>query len=289
VAVARGTPRSTRVLTGLNEDLLGHKLLGTVQEFPVKSSFDGRAIQAWLIAPPEADPKKRHPLILEIHGGPFANYGPRFSIEFQTYAAAGYCVLYVNPRGSTGYGEEFGNLIHHAYPDRDYDDLMSAVDAVVARGLVDPDRLFVTGGSGGGVLTSWIVGRTNRFRAAVAVNPVINWYSFVLTSDMYPYFDQYWFPGHPWDHAEHYLKRSPISSVGKVVTPTMLYVGESDHRTPISESEQFFQALQLRGIDTALVRVPHASHNLTARPSLTIAKSAYVLKWFERHAGAKAK
>ena len=158
---------------------------------------------------------------------------------------------------------------------------MSAVDAVIAEGYVDENNLFVTGGSGGGVLTSWIVGHTDRFAAAVAAKPVINWYSFVLTADAYGFFYRYWFPGFPWEHPEHYLERSPLHHVGNVTTPTMLLTGEEDYRTPMSESEQFFQALQLRGIDSALVRIPGASHSIAARPSHLIAKVAHILRWFE--------
>ena len=139
-------------------------------------------------------------------------------------------MLYTNPRGSTGYGEEFAQLIDHNYPSHDYDDLMSGVDAVIKRGYVDENNLFVTGGSGGGVLTAWIVGKTNRFRAAVSCKPVINWYSHALTADMYPFFTQYWFSGPPWERTEEYMKRSPISLVGNVTTPTMLLTGEVDHR-----------------------------------------------------------
>jgi acylaminoacyl-peptidase len=200
----------------------------------------------------------------------------------QLYAAAGYVVLYTNPRGSTSYGEEFAQLIHHNYPGEDYDDLISGVDALIGLGSVDPDRLFVTGGSGGGVLSSWIIGKTDRFRAAVVAKPVINWYSFVLTSDSYNYFVKYWFPGLPWDYPEHYLKRSSLSLVGNVKTPTMLLTGESDHRTPMSESEQYYQALKLRKVPTVLVRIPGASHNITGRPSQMIAKVANVLAWFEK-------
>ncbi|MEO8496960.1 MAG: S9 family peptidase, partial [Planctomycetota bacterium] len=270
-------------LLDLNQDLFGHKRLGEVEEFRYKSAFDDREIQGWIVKPPDFDATKKYPLILEIHGGPFANYGDRFTAEIQLFAAAGYVVVYINPRGSTGYGDEFGNLIHHEYPGHDYDDLMSAVDAVIAKGYVDEKNLFVTGGSGGGILTSWIVGKTDRFRAAVAQKPVINWYSFALTSDAYPYFAKYWFPGYPWDQPEEYLRRSPLSLVGNVKTPTMLLTGEVDYRTPISESEQFYQALKLRQIDTALVRVPGASHGIGDRPSHLIAKVAYILQWFERY------
>lgn len=274
------------VLTALNDDLFGHKELAEVEELWWKSSHDGREIQGWVAKPPGFDPEEKYPLILEIHGGPFANYGDRFAAEIQLFATAGYVVLYANPRGSTSYGEEFGNLIHHAYPGNDYDDLMSGVDALLEKGYVDPERLFVTGGSGGGVLTAWIVGKTDRFRAAVSAKPVINWYSFVLTADSYNFFYKYWFPGFPWDHPDEYLRRSPLSLAGNVSTPTMLLTGEVDYRTPMSESEQFYQALKLRKVDTALVRVPGASHGIARRPSQLIAKVAHVLEWFERYDGA---
>ena len=270
-------------LTALNEDLLGSRTLGDVEEIWFESAFDGRRIQGWIVRPPDFDPSRRYPLILEIHGGPFSAYGPHFAAEMQLYAAAGYVVLYTNPRGSTSYGEEFGNLIHHAYPGNDYDDLMSGVDAVIERGYVDPSQLFVTGGSGGGVLSAWIVGKTHRFRAAVVQKPVINWYSFVLYSDAIAFFHRYWFPGPPWEQADHYLSRSPISLVGNVSTPTMLITGEQDFRTPIPESEQYYAALKIRGIDAALVRIPDASHGIANRPSNLVAKVAHVLAWFERY------
>lgn len=281
--VAVGDGKTVRVITSLNDDLLGHKEIGRTEEFWFESSFDKRRIQGWIVTPPGFDKTKKYPLVLEIHGGPFANYGDRFSAEVQLYAAAGYVVVYINPRGSTGYGEQFTDLIHHAYPGHDFDDLMSGVDTVIGRGYVDADQLYVTGGSGGGVLTAWVVGKTNRFRAAVSAKPVINWYSFALTSDAYPFFYKYWFPGYPWEHPEEYHRRSPLSLVGNVTTPTMLLTGEVDYRTPMSESEQFYQALKLRKIDTALVRVPDASHAIARRPSNLIAKVAHILKWFELH------
>ena len=282
VAVASaGAP--ARPITDLNGDLLAHKQLGTAEEIWFTSHHDDRQIQGWIVKPPGFDPARTYPLILEIHGGPFASYGEHFAAEVQLYAAAGYVVLYANPRGSTSYGQEFGNLIHHAYPGNDYDDLMAGVDAVIDKGYVDENRLFVTGGSGGGVLTSWIVGKTDRFRAAVAAKPVINWYSFVLTSDAYPFFYKYWFPGFPWDYPEHYMSRSPLSLVGNVTTPTMLLTGEQDHRTPMSESEQYYQALKLRRVPAALVRIPGASHGIATRPSQLIAKVVHILKWFEMY------
>lgn len=284
VGYGRAGSGSVKRLTQLNEDLLGHKKLGTVKEMTWQSSADELEIQGWLVTPPDFDPDKKYPLVLEIHGGPFAAYGPHFAAEIQLFAAAGYVVLYTNPRGSTSYGYDFANEIHHNYPGQDYDDLMSGVDAVIAKGFVDPERLFVTGGSGGGVLSAWIVGKTDRFAAAVVAKPVINWVSTVLTTDIATFMPAYWFDAPPWVDPQSYWKRSPLSLVGNVTTPTALLTGEQDHRTPITESEQYYQALKLRKIDTALIRVPEASHGIAARPSHLIAKVDNILGWFARYA-----
>lgn len=271
------------ILTNLNEDLLGTKTLGTVAEITWRSSVGDHDVQGWIVTPPSFDAEQKYPLILEIHGGPFTAYGPHFSVEAQLYAAAGYVVLYTNPRGSTSYGDEFANEIHHNYPGQDYDDLMSGVDAVIARGYIDERQLFVTGGSGGGVLSAWIIGQTDRFAAAVVAKPVINWISESLYSDIHTIIPVYWFEKMPWDDPEEYWRRSPLSLVGNVSTPTMLLTGESDHRTPIPESEQYYQALKLRKIDSALVRVPESSHGIAARPSNQIAKVDNILAWFARY------
>ncbi|MCB1627326.1 MAG: S9 family peptidase [Xanthomonadales bacterium] len=269
-------------LTHLNVDLLAQRQLAAIEERWFTSSAGGQRIQGWLALPPGFSADRSYPLLLEIHGGPHADYGPRFAPETQLYAAAGYVVLYVNPRGSTSYGQAFTNLIHDAYPGQDFDDLMSAVDAVIAEGYIDPARLFVTGGSGGGVLTAWIVGHTDRFRAAVVAKPVINWISFALTADMYSLFAKHWFPALPWEQPEHYLRRSPLMYVGQVKTPTMLISGEADYRTPISEAEQFYQALQLAGVDTAMVRIPGASHGINLHPSHMLTQVLHTIGWFER-------
>lgn len=283
--LAVGDAKGSKIerLTKVNEDLFSHKKLGEVEEIWYKSSYDGQRIQGWICKPPGFDPNKKYPLILEIHGGPFANYGWRFSAEVQLYAAAGYVVLYTNPRGSSSYGSDFGNLIHHNYPNQDYDDLMSGVDEVIAKGYIDEDQLYVTGGSGGGVLTAWIVGKTDRFRAAVVAKPVINWYSFVLHADGPSFFYKYWFPGFPWDHQEHYMERSPISLVGNVKTPTMLLTGEQDYRTPMSETEQYYAALKLRKVETAMVRIQDSGHGIANKPSNLMSKVAYILGWFEKY------
>lgn len=284
IAVGRGTDEPRR-LTRLNANLLDYRELGQVEEFWYPSSFDGKDIQAWVVWPPGFDSSKEYPLLLEIHGGPHAAYGPHFSVEVQLFAAAGYVVVYANPRGSSSYGDAFGGYIHHNYPSEDYDDLMSAVDAIIDRGAIDPDRLYVTGGSGGGVLTAWIVGKTDRFRAAVVAKPVINWISFALSADYAPVFSKYWFPALPWDDPMGYWERSPLSLAGEVATPTMLLTGEEDWRTPMWESEQYYQALKLRGVETALVRIPGASHSIAARPSQLLAKVSAILEWFKRHNG----
>ncbi|MFK7731518.1 MAG: prolyl oligopeptidase family serine peptidase [Pseudomonadales bacterium] len=281
--LASGKSSSVKRLTRLNNELFAHKKLANVEPMKWKSAHDQRDIQGWLATPPDFDPAQKYPFILEIHGGPYAAYGPNFSAEVQRYAAEGYVVLYANPRGSTSYGEEFASLINYAYPGNDYDDLMSGVDAVIAKGFVDEQQLFVTGGSGGGVLSAWIIGKTNRFAAAVVAKPVINMTSFVLTADAVNYFSRYWFKGFPWEQQEEYWRRSPLSLVGNVKTPTMLLTGEADYRTPISESEQFYIALKLQKVDSALLRVPEASHGIAARPSNLIAKVDNILAWFEKY------
>jgi dipeptidyl aminopeptidase/acylaminoacyl peptidase len=270
--------------TRLNEDLLGARTLGKVEELAVKSSIDQRPVPAWLVYPPNFDPAKKYPMILEIHGGPNSSYGPTFATDMQLYAAAGYVVLYTNPRGSTSYGEEFANLIDKNYPGPDYDDLMSAVDAAIAKGFVDDRNLFVTGGSGGGVLTTWIIGKTDRFRAAAAQKPVINWTTEALTSDIPALTTEYWFSKPPWEDQAGYWARSPLSLVGAVKTPTLVVVGEKDYRTPISESEQYYQALQLRNVPSAFVIVPGASHGgIAARPSQSGAKAGAIIAWFDKY------
>ena len=281
--------KAARRLTRLNEDMLAVKTLAQVTPFTVASSYDKLPIDAWMVTPPGFDPARRYPMILEIHGGPFSAYGPSFSTDDQLYAAAGYVVVYANPRGSTSYGEAFANQIHHSYPAHDYDDLMSVVDAAIAKGHVDPARLYVTGGSGGGLLTAWIVGKTDRFKAAAAQKPVIDWSSFVLTADQTNFFAKYWFGSFPWEDPQGYWARSPLSLVGNVKTPTLVVVGSNDFRTPVTEAEQFYTALKLRGVPTALVKVPGANHeDLAGRPSQSGAKAAAILAWFAQYGGEQA-
>ncbi len=275
-------------LTRLNETWMAGKTMGDLRPVPVTSK-DGRKIDAWIVLPPNYQPGTRVPTILEIHGGPHTAYAPVFASDYQLYAAAGYAVVYANPRGSTSYGAEFANLIDKNYPSEDYDDLMATVDAAIAQGFSDPNNLFVTGGSGGGVLTSWIVGKTDRFKAAATQKPVINWISEALTMDGTGFTSRYWFRKQPWEDPMGYWARSPLSLVGNVKTPTLVVVGSEDYRTPVSESEQYYAALQIRGVPTALVKVTGASHGgFTARPSQSAAKASAILAWFDKYRTAQA-
>jgi len=278
---ARGEPRR---LTRLNENLLDHLKLAEVHEIVYESSVDGTEIQGWYLTPPDFDPGKTYPLILEIHGGPHLAYGPHFSAEMQRYAAEGYVVFYDNHRGSSSYGEEFGLKLEYKYSsEEDFGDHMSGIDAMIEKGFIDPDRLFITGGSAGGIAAAYAIGLTDRFRAAAVAKPVINWISKTLTGDIYTSQIDHQFPGPPWEEFEHYWKRSPLSLVGNVTTPTLLITGENDYRTPISETEQYYQALKLRRVDTVMVRVPDSPHGIAGKPSRMIAKIDNILAWFERY------
>ena len=283
LAIVAGRRGDTKVITAFNAPLLERRTLGQVEELWYKSSVDGRDIQGWVVTPPGYDSSKPYPLLVENHGGPILNYGPRFSPEVQLYAAAGYVVFYPNPRGSTSYGEEFGNLLYHNYPGDDYQDVMDGVDALIASGVTAEDRLYVTGGSAGGIMTAWIIGKNNRFRAAAVVKPVMNWISKTLTADNYFQYANYRFPGQPWENIETYMKFSPVSLVGNIETPTMVMVGMADLRTPISESKQLYSALRIRGIDTVLVQIPDAPHNIAGRPSQLITKIDHILAWFANY------
>ncbi|WP_077146589.1 S9 family peptidase [Sphingopyxis sp. KK2] len=275
---------TSRILTDLNRSLREVKSLGEVRKITTASSHDGKTIEGWLTLPPGYREGQRVPLILEIHGGPFTAYGPHFSTDNQLYAASGYAVLSSNPRGSTSYGAAFAKEIDKAYPGNDYFDLISIVDRAVELGIADPDALFVTGGSGGGVLTSWIVGKTKRFKAAVTQKPVINWTTQALTADGPGFFGPYWLGAEPWEKPELFWSLSPLSLVGNVETPTMVIVGAEDYRTPVSESEQYYTALRLRGVPTALIKIPGASHGgIAARPSQSAAKASAILAWFEKY------
>ena len=273
----------SKIITSFNKNLLDYRDLGRVEEIWYKSTIDGRDIQGWVVTPPGYDDTRTYPLLVENHGGPIANYGPWFSPEIQLLAAGGYIVFYPNPRGSTSYGEEFGNLLFENYPGDDYRDVMDGVDVLIKSGKTTEDQLYVTGGSAGGIMTTWIIGKNNRFRAAAVVKPVMNWISKTLTADNYNRYANYRYPGQPWENIETYMRFSPVSLVGNIETPTMVMVGTADLRTPLSEAKQLYHALKIRGIDTALVEVPDAYHFIAKRPSQLITKIDHILAWFEKY------
>ncbi len=273
-------PQQVKQLTNVNEDILAGKKLGEVKEIWF-TSVDGAKIQGWYITPPDFDPTKKYPMQLHIHGGPHSMYGVGFNYGWQDHAANGYVILYTNPRGSTGYGSAFGNMIMRAYPSKDFDDLMAGVDDLLKRGFVDEKNLFVTGCSGGGVLTAWTVGHTNRFAAASANCPVIDWLSFVGTTDGASWY--YNFEKLPWDDPSEHIRRSPLTYVGNVKTPTMLMTGVNDLRTPMPQTEQFYSALKLLKVPTAMVRFNEEWHGTTSRPSNFMRTQLYTRYWFEKH------
>jgi len=278
-------PDGLTELTHVNDDVLAGVTLGEVEEIWYES-VGGLRVQGWIVKPPDFDPSRRYPLILSIHGGPHSMYDVGFNFGWQDHAANDYVVLYTNPRGSTGYGSPFANEIEHAYPGLDFDDLMKGVDEVVARGYVDERNLFVYGCSGGGVLTSWIVGHTDRFAAASANCPVTNWLSFVGTTDGVSWYRN--FEKYPWEDPSEHLRRSPLMYVGNVKTPTMLMTGEQDLRTPMPQTEEFYQALKVLKVPTAMVRFKNEWHGTSSTPSNFLRTQLYLRDWFKRHARGTA-
>ena len=274
-------------LTHVNDDVLGDKRLGEVQEVWYTSTEEVR-VQGWVVKPPDFDASRRYPLILHIHGGPHAMYNVTFSYFFQNLAANGYVVLYTNPRGSTGYGTAFGNAIDKAYPGVDHDDLMAGVDELVERGFVDTDRLYVTGCSGGGVLSSWAIGQTDLFAAAAVRCPVTNWISFAGTADIVQW-GYHRFDGYFWENPDKWLEHSPLMHVGNVTTPTLLMTGELDLRTPMSQTEEYYAALKVMGVETVMLRFNDEYHGTTRTPSNYMRTLLYLVDWFGKHAKGRLK
>ena len=272
-------PDDVTDLVDVNKDVLDNVKTGKAEELWFKSP-DGLDLQGWLIKPAEFEAGKKYPLLLWIHGGPWSMYSVRWNWAFQNFAADGYAVLYMNPRGSTGYGQDFVNGIHRSYPGKDRDDLLAGVDAAIEKGFIDETNLFVCGGSGGGVLTAWLVGHTNRFTAAVSMRPVINWHSFVGTTDGSNWYEQ--FEHYPWEDPMEYALRSPLHYVGNVTTPTMVMTGEADLRTPMSQSEEYYRALKILKKETLLVRLPNEYHGFK-RSSHRLLQQLYLKAWFEKH------
>jgi dipeptidyl aminopeptidase/acylaminoacyl peptidase len=274
-------PGPLKQLTEVNADILEGKKVGAVEEIWY-TSLDNYRIQGWIVKPPDFDPNKKYPLMLSIHGGPHSMYNVGFNFSFQEHAANGFVTLYTNPRGSTGYGSRFGNAIKNAYPSKDFDDLMKGVDEVVAKGYIDTENLYVYGCSGGGVLTAWTVGHTNRFAAASSNCPVINWISFVGTTDGPSWYQN--FEKKPWEDITEHWNRSPLKYVGNVTTPTQLMTGVNDLRTPIGQTEEFYEALKLRKVPTQMVRFNDEWHGTSSKPSNFIRTQLYLRDWFKQHA-----
>ena len=274
--------RDSKQLTHLNDDLFAQLKLTEPEEIWYQS-FDGKRIQAWVQKPPDFDATKKYPLILNIHGGPHAAYGFIFDHEFQWMAAKGYVVLYPNPRGSTSYGQDFGNIIQYHYPGDDHKDLMAGVDELLRRGYIDENRLGITGGSGGGVLTNWAIGHTTRFRAAVSQRDIADWSSWWYSAD-FTQFQPSWFKGAPFEDPD-FKTRSPITYIDKVTTPLMLILGEADWRTPTGAGgEQMFRALKYRKVPTVMVRFPNESHELSrsGQPWHRIERLQHIVGWFDK-------
>ncbi len=280
------TPAQIKQLTEVNADVLEGKKLGATEEIWY-TSVDNFKIQGWIVKPPDFDPNKKYPLMLSIHGGPHAMDNVAFKFNYQEHAANGYVTLYTNPRGSTGYGSKFGNAIKNAYPSKDFDDLMKGVDEVIAKGYIDTENLNVYGCSGGGVLTAWTVGHTDRFAAASANCPVINWISFVGNTDGPSWYQN--FEKKPWEDISEHWNRSPLKYVGNVKTPTMLMTGVNDLRTPIAQTEEYYQALKLRKVPTQMIRFNDEWHGTGSKPSNFIRSQLYLRDWFKLHARGSMK
>ncbi len=272
-------PDEITTLVDFNEDVLDGVKLGQVEEIWTQSS-DGLPVQGWLMKPADFEPGRQYPMLLWIHGGPVSMYSVRWNWNWQNFAADGYAVLWMNPRGSTGYGQDFVNGINYLYPGKDFDDLMAGVDAAIDRGFIDEDNLFVTGSSGGGVLTAWVVGHTDRFRAAVSQRPVINWHSFVGTTDGSGWYRR--FESMPWEDPLEYAERSPLHYVANVTTPTMLLSGVEDLRTPIGQAEEFYRALKVLDKETLHVKLPGEYHG-TRSVSHRLMIQLYIKAWFDRY------
>lgn len=274
----RGAPEK---LTSVNSDLLTDKSLGSHEEFWYEAS-DGNRAHGWIVKPPNFDPDKKYPLLMEIHGGPFGMYVGRFNFQYQVFASNGFVVLYTNPRGSTGYGEAFSQAIDHAYPSVDYLDLMGGVDALIERGYIDEKRMYVGGCSGGGVLSSWVIGHTDRFAAAAVRCPVTNWLSMAGTTDI-PYFSFSFFQKPFWEDPTDWLHHSTLMYVGNVKTPTAIMTGEQDRRTPMAQSEEYFAALKILGVPAKLLRFNDQYHGTGSRPSNYMRTILYMMSWYNKY------
>lgn len=246
---------------------------------------NGVEVEGWIMRPRGCEPGKRYPMILEIHGGPHVAYGNSFNHEFQVLASMGYSVLFTNPQGSEGYGQAFNAATHEDWGGTDYRDLMAAVDHALSFDFVDPERLGVTGGSYGGYMANWMVGHTDRFKAAVAQRSTSNRYSMFGTSDVGFNNGQFEFRGNPWENRDFYMDRSPISYVNNITTPLLLIHSEQDLRCPIEQGEEMYNALKWLRKETMLVRFPDENHELsrTGKPRHRIERLKHITDWFNKY------
>jgi dipeptidyl aminopeptidase/acylaminoacyl peptidase len=274
-------PGQPTQLTEVNADVLQGKQLAKIEEVVYTSTGNAR-IQGWIVKPPTFDASMKYPLILEIHGGPFSMYNVAFNFMFQNFAANGFVVLYTNPRGSTGYGGAFANGIDHNYPGPDFDDLMAGVDTVVGKGYIDTSRMYVSGCSGGGVLSSWVIGHTDRFAAAAVRCPVIDWLSFAGHTDI-PLFTYSFFKKPFWEDPSDWLSHSSLMAVGHVTTPTLLMTGVLDRRTPMAQTEEYYSALKMRGVPVTLLQFNEEYHGTGSKPSNYIRTQLYMMSWFNKY------
>jgi dipeptidyl aminopeptidase/acylaminoacyl peptidase len=276
----RGASATFAQLTHVNDDVLANVKLASVERITAKSTGN-TDVEGWVVKPSGFNPGRKYPLVFEIHGGPHGMYGVGFSPSYQNFAANGFVVLYMNPRGSTGYGSAFGNAIEKNYPGPDYDDLMAAVDALVAKGYVDTERMYVGGCSGGGVLSSWVIGHTDRFAAAAVRCPVIDWMSMAGHTDI-PLFTYQFFDKPFWEDPKPWLEHSSLMYVGRVKTPTLIMTGELDMRTPMPQSEEYYSALKMRGVPTALLRFEGEYHGTSSKPSNWLRTQLYMMSWYNQ-------
>ena len=280
VKVSLRQPGQVTTLTDVNGDVLQGMQLAKIDEVTYTSTGNAK-VMGWIVKPPTFDASKKYPLILEIHGGPFGNYNVGFNYMFQNFAANGFVVLVTNPRGSTGYGSEFINGIDHNYPGPDYDDLMAGVDTVVGKGYIDTTRMYVSGCSGGGVLSSWVIGHTDRFAAAAVRCPVIDWISMAGHTDI-PLFTYSFFKKPFWEDPSDWLSHSSLMTVGKVTTPTLLMTGVLDRRTPMPQTEEYYAALKVRGVPVKLLQFNDEYHGTGSKPSNYIRTQLYMMSWFNK-------
>ena len=274
-------PGQVTKLTDVNGDVLQGKQLAKIDEVTYTSTGNAK-VMGWIVKPPSFDASKKYPLILEIHGGPFGNYNVGFNYMFQNFAANGFVVLVTNPRGSTGYGSDFINGIDHNYPGPDYDDLMAGVDTVVGTGYIDTSRMYVSECSGGGVLSSWVIGHTDRFAAAAVRCPVIDWLSMAGHTDI-PLFTYSFFKKPFWEDPSDWLSHSSLMSVGKVTTPTLLMTGVLDRRTPMPQTEEYYSALKMKGVPVRLLQLNEEYHGTGSKPSNFIRTQLYMMSWFNKY------